>query len=237
MRRAIPSADDRRRRSGTEARPRAPRRAILTEPPLGGRTGRSRTGRATGRTPPTAYRPRSRRRLRRSGAAFRGHRRHAALGAHELACLLGHQPQHLLERVGGVEGERGIGQEGRQLTRHLGLAPFEPRCFAGPPRTPAGPSRTRTGSRGRSHRPPASRCWRLRRARRSGQQRQQGLLVGDGQVEHAQPPAHRLAPELVRDPERRLARVAQVVRESGRVRRPKRHGSGAHARGHGRTPR
>jgi hypothetical protein len=41
------------------------------------------------------------------------------------ARLLGHQPQHLLERVGGVERQRGVREEGRQLTRQPRLAAFE----------------------------------------------------------------------------------------------------------------
>ena len=53
--------------------------------------------------------------------------------------------------------------------------------------------------------------------------------MGDGQVEHAQLPAHRVARELVGAAERGLARLAQVVVERGRVGRSERPGPGAAA--------
>ena len=56
--------------------------------------------------------------------------------------------------------------------------------------------------------------------RGTGERRDQGLLVHDGQVEDAQPLADRLARELVGGAERGLRRVAQVLVEGGRVRRP-----------------
>ena len=184
--------------------------AILTDPPLcADERGRSRAGRAIGRTSPIAGRPRG----RRPPSAVRGwprdrHRGHAAVGSHELARLLGHQPQHLLERVVGVEGQRGVREEGRQLARQLGLAAFEQGGLPG----------LRESALDHLERGEALEEEVAGRARdgaatsaaseASSERRQQRLLVGDGQVEHAELPAHRLARELVRDAERGLARFA-----------------------------
>ena len=84
----------------------------------------------------------------------------------------------------------------------------------GLPRIHAGPSRTTTGSRERSRPRRGSRRAASVRARDPGQRRQQGLLVGDGQVQHAELSAHRVAAELVSGSKRVLVPVAQVLAES-----------------------
>ena len=91
--------------------------------------------------------------------AWRRDRGDAAVGTDELARLLGDQLEHLLERVVGVEGERGVGEEARQLPRQLGLAAFVEDLLPRLAEARAGPSRTSTGPRGRS-RPPRGRCAR-----------------------------------------------------------------------------
>ena len=127
------------------------------------------------------------------------HSRHAAVGAHELACLLSHQPQHLLERVGCIQGERGIGEEARQLTRHLGLSPFVPDGLPSLSQPPLDHlvrgQALEEEVAGRSRH-----VLCLRRALGCGQRRLQGLLVSDGQVKDAQLLSYRPATELVRDP-------------------------------------
>ena len=61
--------------------------------------------------------------------------------------------------------------------------------------------------------------------------------MGDGEIEHAQLPAHGVARELVCTVERDLGRIAQVTAQRGGICGPERSGPGAEARSHGRGPR
>ena len=175
MRRAILEAGARRPRRGTEAGARAARRRPSTEPPL------ARTS-AVDREqvePPDERRPAPLvlgvgGRLRRvRGRPADRHRGHAAVGSHELARLLGHQPQHLLERVvrrrGPARRPRGRSTAGA-TARSGGVRAGRP---AEPPRNPRWTiSNVDRPSRKKS---PAARAIALdlRRVRGVGERRQQ----------------------------------------------------------------
>jgi hypothetical protein len=136
----------------------------------------------------------------------------------------------------GIERQRGVGEEARDLARELRLPAFVEDFLAGLPKPPldhlVGREAFEEEVAGGLDDALDLRC-----ARGSLQRAEQCLLMGDGEVQDAELPAHGVARELVCAVERDLGRIAQVAAQRGGIGRPEGAGPRAEVGSHLRGPR